>query len=220
MLWWVWAWVPSWRLAHHRVELVLSNGACTYSISPSYLSRFASGLSRSVAACTSVWSIYALGLAAAVGLITTKAMIFLWCVTLAAGLFAGRLLRGKTSVEMEAVVANATGISKGTTIGGVVARSLLNEDQVTRGKAIRKWTRRARLQFGMLKDTTADRIVLRRWLAEQMKAEDMRDKDACRLIPFVVATFFLPTAEELEAAQWVGTDVAEMLRGAVQSPTW
>jgi hypothetical protein len=101
--------------------------------------------------------------------------------------------------KVEAYVADMLGVSDSVRFDGKLAEEHL--DEVDRGltQSAVKWVHELKMHFGELKDTSADRIVAKRWLAEQMKAADMRTKDAVALIPTVVELMFLPTLDELLA---------------------
>lgn len=127
-------------------------------------------------------------------------------VSVAAGTVAGVALcqwakppEGLTPDVMEAAVADVVQVADVTTISGQQAEAHLDSEWRELTSAARKWLMKATLHFGEMRDTPADRIVLKRWLAEQMKKEDMRDKDACRLIPTVVELMFVPTIDEVLA---------------------
>lgn len=120
-------------------------------------------------------------------------------VFLACGCALGALFRRRGAVicpEVEHLVGQVTGVavtvdqaSKGVSYGGPLPA----------GGAVRRWLDAAILKFGRMNDTPADRRVLRLWLAEEMKRNDMRDADAVRLIPTVVEFMFIPGVEELLA---------------------
>lgn len=123
------------------------------------------------------------------------------------------------SEEAEVTAAHGLGAEEAVEVGG---RGAVDRPQMRVGgepKAVRKWVLKTKLHFGgVLNDTPADRIVARRWLAEQMKAEDMRDCDASQLIPVVVALACTPDLDELRGAIMARTMTAALFREAVQCP--
>lgn len=112
--------------------------------------------------------------------------------------------------EMEALAADLVGAGDATTIGSNLAETL-NPDKALTASAI-KWIHKAKLHFGELKDTAADRICAKRWLAEAMKAADMRDVDAVCLIPLVVEMLFVPSVEEVFAHRLRHSRVAGVMK--------
>lgn len=119
----------------------------------------------------------------------------------AAGARACAQIKDRPDDRMEAYVADIAGVGDVTEVGNATAEAVLDGVDKELTKGARKWLRKAKLHFGDLKDTTADRICLKRWLAEQMKGEDMRDKDACGMIPVVVTAMFIPTLDDVLGAQ-------------------
>lgn len=113
---------------------------------------------------------------------------------------------------IEAGVADMVGVGECTTIGSTKAEALLNDDTKKLSKSTVEWVMRAKLHFGELKDSAADRICAKRWLAEEMKKADMRDKDACGLIPVVVEMLFIPTSDDVFAAKVRKSRVATLMR--------
>lgn len=109
-------------------------------------------------------------------------------------------------VEMEAAAAKMAGVASEVTVDGVVASGLVRGDAKRISKCVRKWVVLAKLRWGHLADTRADRTCLARWLAEEMVKEgpdqerDMRHKDRFQIVQLAVEMFFVPTAEELLAA--------------------
>lgn len=65
--------------------------------------------------------------------------------------------------------------------------------------AAKKWVQRVKLHFGCVTDKPADQLCVKRWLAEQMKAADVRDADARNLIPVVAVLAAVPDADDLLA---------------------
>lgn len=68
-------------------------------------------------------------------------------------------------------------------------------------KGIRKWLHRAKVKFGSMEDTPADRRVLELWLGDEMKKDDMRDWDIVKMRPLVVEFMFIPGLEDIVAKQ-------------------
>jgi hypothetical protein len=81
-------------------------------------------------------------------------------------------------------------------------------------RGIRTWLEEAICFFGRLEDTPADRQVLRKWLGAQMKAGDVRTKDAVDWIPMVVELYFLPTTGELRAQRIRDSVAYSTIQGA------
>lgn len=136
------------------------------------------------------------------------------CATAAVAVSASQPLQAVTD-DMEAYVAEMVGAGDCTTIGSRPAEDLLDGvDRQLTASAV-EWIRKAKLHFGELKDTAADRICAKRWLAEEMKKADMRDKDACGLIPIVVEMLFVPTIDEVLAAKLRRSRVAGVMRAMV-----
>lgn len=134
----------------------------------------------------------------------------------AAGLAVSRPMLHVTD-KMEAYVAEMVGAGDSTTIGGTVAEDLLDDQDRILTRSAVEWIQRARLHFGELRDTAADRICAKRWLAEEMKKADMRDKDACGLIPVVVEMLFVPTIDDVLAARLRRARTAGVMRSLVGS---
>jgi hypothetical protein len=113
---------------------------------------------------------------------------------------------------MEAYAASVLGVTEVTTIGGSQAADLLDEDDHRITKAVRKWVRKVKLHFGEVKDTPADQLCVKKWLAEQMKAEDMRDKDARGLIPVVAFLSSVPDSDDVVATFMRQSGVVNIMR--------
>jgi len=97
------------------------------------------------------------------------------------------------------MVADVVGLADETRVDGEAATGKLDcaDREITR--SVRRWVRRAKLHFGEVKDSAADQLCVKRWLAEQMKAEDMREKDARGLIPIVAYLASVPDADDITA---------------------
>lgn len=117
--------------------------------------------------------------------------------------------------HLEAYVAEMAGAADCTQLGNHSATEWLDDVDKLLTNAAVEWIQRARLHFGELKDTSADRICAKRWLAEKMKEADMRDKDACGLIPIVVEMLFIPSINEILAAKLKKSRVAGALKAMV-----
>jgi len=106
---------------------------------------------------------------------------------------------------MEANVAKMAGVASEVTIDGKAASGLVQGEAKRVSKCVRKWVTLAKLRWGYLADTRADRTCLARWLSEEMVKEgpdqekDMRHKDRLQVVALAVEMFFVPTAEELVA---------------------
>lgn len=102
-------------------------------------------------------------------------------------------------VSVEATVSKVLGLASEVEINGITASELLSDNERDRAKGIRRWVHRAKLHFGEVKDTPADILCVKRWLAEQMKADDVRDKDARRMIPMVAVLCTVPDRDDIAA---------------------
>lgn len=102
---------------------------------------------------------------------------------------------------VESMVADVVGLADCTEVGVAgrtkTADSCLDDEAKGLTAAARKWVQRVKLHFGEVKDTPADLLCVKRWLAEQMKAEDMRDKDARGLIPVVAVLATVPDQDDI-----------------------
>lgn len=133
------------------------------------------------------------------------------CAATAAALAVSQPLQ-VVSDDMEAYVAEMVGAGDSTTIGSTRAEDRLDAVDRQLTTAAVEWIQRAKLHFGELRDTAADRICAKRWLAEEMKKADMRNKDACGLIPIVVEMLFVPTIDDVLAAKLRRSRVAGAMR--------
>jgi len=77
--------------------------------------------------------------------------------------------------------------------------------------ATRKWVQRVKLHFGQVTMKPADQLCVKRWLGEQMKAEDMRDSDARALVPVVAVLSAVPDADDLRAVAMVQSSVVQAM---------
>lgn len=119
---------------------------------------------------------------------------------------------------VEAVVAEALGMGGNVVIGDKKA-----SDMVAAGGAelqgncrfAREWSIRLRLHFGETRDTAADRIVYKRWLAEEMGKADVRYTDQAEYIPLVVELALMPDIHSLEGEFARRTRVAVGMKAAV-----
>jgi len=106
---------------------------------------------------------------------------------------------------VEANAAKMAGVASEVTVNGVSASTLVTGRAKEMSKIVRKWVVLAKLRWGHLQDTRADRTCLARWLAEEMvkdgpeKEKDLRHKDRLAVVQLAVEMFFVPTAEELLA---------------------
>lgn len=81
--------------------------------------------------------------------------------------------------------------------------------------AVRKWVTRVKLHFGAVTNKPADQLCVKRWLGEQMKAEDMRDTDARRIIPVVALLASVPDAADCLARAVEKSSVVAAMRHLV-----
>lgn len=100
---------------------------------------------------------------------------------------------------VEAMAADVVRIGTETTVDGALLDDALGQPEREVTKATRKWVRKTKLHFGEVKDTPADQLCVKRWLAEQMKAEDVRDKDARALVPIVAFLATVPDQDDILA---------------------
>lgn len=124
------------------------------------------------------------------------------------------LLRPRRCFEtprLNAFLGSLTGFGKLFQIGDRNCKTYLTDGQLRCAKAVRKWTRRAKLHFGVIDTGPAGLICLRRWLAEQMKEDDMREKDMAQIIPLVVIAATLKHRCEVEADALLNTGMYEWL---------
>lgn len=109
---------------------------------------------------------------------------------------------GQTPAMVEQVAAHVLGVDDVTTINGVVAEVEVEKDadlkEISAG--LRKWVQKTKLHFGEVRDTPADQLCVKKWLAEQMKEADVRDKDARGMIPMVAFLATVPDSDDAVAA--------------------
>ena len=98
---------------------------------------------------------------------------------------------------VEGIVAATLGMDECTTLGGAPVK--VDEESREISSATRKWVQKVKLHFGEVRDTPAEQICVKKWLAEQMKSEDMRDKDARGLIPTVAFLATVPDDDDAAA---------------------
>lgn len=121
--------------------------------------------------------------------------------------------------SIEAVAAVALGVGSAdpkqpnTRVNGKPIRMRESEWEVPH--AVRKWVTRVKLHFGAVTNKPADQICVKRWLGEQMKAEDMRDTDARRIIPVVAMLASVPDAADCFARAVEKSSVVAALRHLV-----
>jgi len=84
-------------------------------------------------------------------------------------------------------------------------------------RPMREWFCAAYLRFGRLEDTPADRRTVHRWLADEMKAGNVRNKDAMDWIPAIIECMFIPTAGEVYATMVAKSGTAHVLRSMYRS---
>lgn len=120
----------------------------------------------------------------------------------------------------EAMAARALGFGNETTIGGRSVEQVGGTSQKALSASVRSWVQRTKLHFGTVGSKQAEIVCVSRWLAEQMKEADMRDKDARRLIPLVARLAGVPDADDIFAKavmQSAAVELARVLAG--DSPT-
>lgn len=118
-----------------------------------------------------------------------------------------------TPAVVEGVVAEVLEVTNETTLGDVPLVGRLNANDLALSGFVRDWVWNAKLHFGELKDTSADRICLKRWLGEQMKASgSVRTCDAVHFIPTIVELVFIPGIAEVLAARVAQSGVARLMR--------
>jgi hypothetical protein len=113
---------------------------------------------------------------------------------------------------VEQLVALATGMHTATTLDGVVVATDAGDQAKRHARVVGKWLTIAKLHFGEVRDTPADRIAVKRWLAEQMKGADMRDSDAVKYIPMVVELMWTPLIGDIVAARMRDSRVVAALK--------
>lgn len=113
------------------------------------------------------------------------------------------------SEEHEALVAEVAQVEHMVKVGERAIKPVT--DQAV-SRVVREWVEKLKLRFGGLQDTPADRRVAKMWLADEMRQNDMRTKDAVRLIPIVVELALLPNQGDIIAKNLRGTRTAELLR--------
>lgn len=77
-----------------------------------------------------------------------------------------------------------------------------------------EWHYRARLNFGRLDQTEADKKCLQRWLGDKIHAEhpDMRTKDKVAMIDLILALYWVPRDSEIIAEMAANSGPAVILR--------
>lgn len=81
---------------------------------------------------------------------------------------------------------------------------------------VRKWVVKTKLHFGTITSKPADQLCVKRWLGEQMKAEDMRDTDARAIIPVVALLASVPDAADCLAKAVEQSSVVAGMKSLVQ----
>jgi len=66
-----------------------------------------------------------------------------------------------------------------------------------------------KLKFGMPERSKANELAIRRFVAQQMQQRGVREVDAARVTPYIVAAAFIPSDAEIGAAAWLNTRVAK-----------
>lgn len=112
----------------------------------------------------------------------------------------------------EALAARALGFGSETTVGGRSVEEVGGKESHEMSRAVRKWVQRTKLHFGTVGNKSAEVVCVSRWLAEEMKKEDMRDVDARRLVPLVARLAAIPDADDIFAAAIMQTAAVRMAR--------
>lgn len=123
-----------------------------------------------------------------------------------------------TAAVIEGMVAEVLEVTAETSVGGTPVQGRLGANELAMSGFVRDWVWEAKLHFGELKDTTADRICLKRWLGEQMKAGSVRKSDAIHYIPMIVELVFVPGIAEVLAARVAQSGVARLMRSLGGQP--
>lgn len=63
----------------------------------------------------------------------------------------------------------------------------------------------AKGEFGLMKRTEANRLVVQHWIRDKMKEHGVRPSHLSQLLPIAVAVAFLPTRADIMAAQILGS---------------
>lgn len=162
--------------------------------------------------------------AAAVGSIrmgaTTSAAVLSLCGAVATGLAAagwGYRPLTPVSYDVELEAAFLFEVEGQVEVDGKVAETSPAADELSAyAKPIREWFVAAWLRFGVLEDTSADRRTVHRWLADEMKAADVRNTDAFGWIPVIVEMMFVPTVGQIYASHIGRSGTAHVLRSMLR----
>lgn len=111
----------------------------------------------------------------------------------------------------------ATACDVGLVVQGVEAPERLNKLAAMSSE----WVYRARVHFGTLDNTSADRKALERWCGEEIRKEhkDMRYKDVYCVVQMVCATYWLPREEDVVAAGMARSGVAQVMSTLAKPPS-
>jgi len=84
-----------------------------------------------------------------------------------------------------------------------------------KSRLVLKWCARAKAQFGTIRvRTRADDEAIAIWLRKEMAAENTRICDRLRVIPYAVASVYVPTDSDLEAENMLRLSEVEARRKA------
>lgn len=157
-------------------------------------------------------------LTAAAGVAAAVGVVFPPVLAVGALFGMGRLLSQQGPIlerpcaQMEAYAASVLGVADVTTVSGVLVDKILDDGDRLLTRSVRQWVRKAKLHFGEVKDTRADQLCVKKWLAEQMKEADMRDKEARGLIPVVAFLSTVPDSDDAVANFMRHSGVVSIMR--------
>lgn len=117
--------------------------------------------------------------------------------------------------EMAAAIADSGCVTVNGTRAGLDSESHTKLEAM--GLPLRlanEWHLRARLNFGRLDETEADKKCLYRWLGDRLSVEhpDLRTKDKVAITELVVAMYWVPRETEIIAQLCAKSGVATLLR--------
>lgn len=69
-------------------------------------------------------------------------------------------------------------------------------------KALAKWIVMARVKFGAISDSKANRLVVDQWVRETMDKSRMRKVDILKVHPMVCEAVFVPSHSQIAAKRW------------------
>lgn len=162
---------------------------------------------NSVSVCTLVWLA---GVLAVAGAVSACGCVLALCLTgfvqiaVVLGFYSVLRVelpndRVEVPVSVEAIVADMLEVGDCTWVGKQCTEDVLEAKDRVLSRGARDWVVRAKLHFGEVKDTPADQLCVKRWLAEQMKAADVRNVDAAGMIPVVAFMCTVPDSNDMLA---------------------